>query len=96
MRPSTEMLTEMLMPAKRKLLFPRTETSALFGAWEEGTVSHLSLGPEGLWVATEFLQCPQDTHQLCGTTGHTHLLLPGAADAWHGLMEPVDGFPVEG
>lgn len=40
LRPSTEMLTEMLMPAKRRLLFPKMEARALLGAWE-GTVSHL-------------------------------------------------------
>lgn len=32
------MFTEMLMPAKRRLLFPKMEASALLGAWE-GTVS---------------------------------------------------------
>lgn len=44
LRPSTEMLTEMLMPAKRRLLFPKMEASALLGAWE-GTVSHLHQMP---------------------------------------------------
>lgn len=32
-RPSMEMLTAMLMPAKRRLLFPRMEKRALLGAW---------------------------------------------------------------
>lgn len=31
-RPSTEMLTAMLMPAKRRLLLPRMEKRALLGA----------------------------------------------------------------
>lgn len=31
-RPSMEMLTAMLMPAKRRLLFPRMEKRALLGA----------------------------------------------------------------
>lgn len=33
LRPSVEMLMEMLMPAKRRLLLPRMEASALLGAW---------------------------------------------------------------
>lgn len=97
LRPSTEMLTEMLMPAKRRLLFPRMEASALLGAWE-GTVSHPSQmpGASGAPDGHSVPSASQDTHQLCKTTGHTHLLLPGAPDTGHGLMEPVDGFPAEG
>lgn len=40
---------------------------------------------------------PRDGHDSLPPGGHgplTHLLLPGAPDARHGLMEPVDGFPV--
>lgn len=33
LRPSMEMLTAMLIPAKRRLLLPRMEASALLGAW---------------------------------------------------------------
>lgn len=36
LRPSVEMLTAMLMPAKRRLLLPRMEASALLGAWGQG------------------------------------------------------------
>lgn len=40
LRPSVEMLTAMLMPAKRRLLLPRMEASALLGAWGQH-------GPQG-------------------------------------------------
>jgi len=33
LRPSVEMLTAILMPAKRRLLLPRMEASALLGAF---------------------------------------------------------------
>ena len=33
LRPSMEILTAMLMPAKRRLLLPKIEARALLGAW---------------------------------------------------------------
>lgn len=55
LRPSVEMLTEMLMPAKRRLLLPRMEASALLGAWGQHKAQVGGGGPgrgscrEGVW-----------------------------------------------
>lgn len=95
LRPSTEMLTEMLMPAKRRLLFPKMEASALLGAWE-GTVSRPRQTPgtrRALGGHSVPFSLPRHTPAL-QAAARTHLPLPGTADTWHGLMEPVDGFPV--
>lgn len=44
LRPSVEMLMEMLMPAKRRLLLPRMEASALLGAWEQDRAQSGGMG----------------------------------------------------
>lgn len=48
----------------------------------------LQLGQVLGWPGVSPLLPPGDYRPL------THLLLPGAPDARHRLMEPVDGFPV--
>lgn len=111
------MLTAMLIPAKRRLLLPRMEASALLGAWG-GDGAGGSAGPAG-WPAPQCCRrrgCggrggagagPKVGHASphCSSHAHqyrkdqeplTHLLLPGAPDARHRLMEPVDGFPAWG
>lgn len=45
LRPSVEMLMEMLMPAKRRLLLPRMEASALLGAWKQHKAQGGGVGP---------------------------------------------------
>ena len=44
LRPSMEMLTAMLMPAKRRLLFPMIDCRALFTIYGIDTQGHIYIG----------------------------------------------------